>query len=146
MDENLNKVTWRVKCSWYTWPMRCWVFVLRHLLNSALVRFPQAVIDGPAATDVNIELASCIIHGMAGHLIMIMIILIGFHVDMFLTPKTLKYYYINHGDPRDFFQFQNIIIVLVSSFRFIWTPMLWVYGHYKCNSYRAGSTLDVYRL
>ena len=33
--------------------------------------------------------------------------------------------------PTGFFQFQIIIPVLVSSFRFIWIPMLWVYGHYK---------------
>ena len=29
------------------------------------------------------------------------------------------------------FQFEIIMNVLVSSFRFIWIPMLWVYGHYK---------------
>ena len=26
--------------------------------------------------------------------------------------------------------FEIILNVLVSSFRFIWIPMLWVYGHY----------------
>ena len=30
-----------------------------------------------------------------------------------------------------FFQFEIIINVSVSSFRFIWIPMLWVYNHYK---------------
>ena len=41
--------------------------------------------------------------------------------------------------PKRFFQFEIIINVLVSSFRFIWTPMSWVYGHYKYfNSYSAG--------
>ena len=36
-----------------------------------------------------------------------------------------------------FFQFE-ITNVLVSSFRFIWIPMLWVYGYYKYfNSYSA---------
>ena len=32
--------------------------------------------------------------------------------------------------PKDFFQFE-ILVVLVSSFRFIWIPMLRVYGHYN---------------
>ena len=31
-----------------------------------------------------------------------------------------------------FFQFEIIINVLVSSFCFIWIPMLWVHGHYTC--------------
>ena len=30
-----------------------------------------------------------------------------------------------------FFQFEMIITVLVSSFWFIWIPMLWVYDHYN---------------
>ena len=30
--------------------------------------------------------------------------------------------------PKDFFQFEIIINVLVSSFRFIWIPMLWCHG------------------
>ena len=30
-----------------------------------------------------------------------------------------------------FFQFEIIINVLVSFFRFIWIPMIWVYDHYK---------------
>ena len=30
-----------------------------------------------------------------------------------------------------FFLFDIIINVLVSSLRFIWIPVLWVYGHYK---------------
>ena len=31
--------------------------------------------------------------------------------------------------PKDFIQFEIVINVLVSSFRFIWIPMLWVYDH-----------------
>ena len=31
----------------------------------------------------------------------------------------------------EFFQFEIIIYVLVSSFWFIWKPLLWVYGLYK---------------
>ena len=31
---------------------------------------------------------------------------------------------------KGFFQFEIIINVSVSSFRFIWIPMLWVHGHY----------------
>ena len=38
-----------------------------------------------------------------------------------------------------FFQFEIIINVFLRSFQFIWTPMLWVYGHYKLfYSYSAG--------
>ena len=41
--------------------------------------------------------------------------------------------------PKGFFQFKIIINVLVISFRFIWIPVLWVYGHYKYfYSYSAG--------
>ena len=35
--------------------------------------------------------------------------------------------------------FEIIINVLVSSFRFIWIPMLWVYGHQKYFTFRAGT-------
>ena len=46
--------------------------------------------------------------------------------------------------PKGFFQFEIIINVLVRSFRFIWIPVLWVYGHYKCCTLLArGSTLDI---
>ena len=44
-------------------------------------------------------------------------------------------------EAKSFFQFEIIINVLVSSFRFIRIPtcMLWVYGHYKYfDSYSAG--------
>ena len=39
-------------------------------------------------------------------------------------------FYIHHGDQR-VYQFEIIINILVSSLRFIWIPMSWVYGHYK---------------
>ena len=40
---------------------------------------------------------------------------------------------------KGFFQFEIVINVLASSFRFTWIPMLFVYGHYKCfYSYSAG--------
>ena len=56
-----------------------------------------------------------------------------------LTLTTLKYICINHGDQR-VFQFEIIINVLVSSFWFIWIPMLWVYDDYKYfNSFSAGT-------
>ena len=49
--------------------------------------------------------------------------------------------------PRDqivFCHFEIIINILVSSFRFIWIHMLWVYGHYKYFTLPVGgSTLDV---
>ena len=34
-------------------------------------------------------------------------------------------------ETKGFFQFEIIINVLVSCLRFIWIPMLWVYGHYR---------------
>ena len=41
---------------------------------------------------------------------------------------------------KGFSRFEIIINVLVSSFRFIWIPMLWVYGHYQyVDSYSAES-------
>ena len=47
-----------------------------------------------------------------------------------LTLKALNYF-IKPWRPKVFFQFEIIINVLVSSSRFIWIPMLWVYGHWK---------------
>ena len=45
--------------------------------------------------------------------------------------------------PKVFFQFEGITIVTVSSFRLIWIPTLWVYGHYRSVYYYTvrGSTL-----
>ena len=42
------------------------------------------------------------------------------------TPRALKYFYIKH-ETKGFFRFEIIINVLVSSFRFICLPLLWVY-------------------
>ena len=42
----------------------------------------------------------------------------------------IYYYYYYHGNQR-VFKFEVTINVLVSSFRFIWIPMLWVYDSYK---------------
>ena len=57
-----------------------------------------------------------------------------------LTLTALKYFYINQ-ETKGFFQFEIIIKCLAgSSFRFIWIPMLRVYGHSKyVYSYSAGS-------
>ena len=42
--------------------------------------------------------------------------------------------------PKGCFQFEIVINVLVSSFRYIWIPVLWVYGHKKyLNSFSAGT-------
>ena len=42
-------------------------------------------------------------------------------------------------ETEGFFQFEIIMNVLVSFFRFIWIPMLWVYGYYTYfYSYSAG--------
>ena len=54
-----------------------------------------------------------------------------------LTLTALKYFYINQKT-KGFIQRES------SSSRFIWIPMLWVYGHYKYFTLSAqGSTLDV---
>ena len=56
-----------------------------------------------------------------------------------LTLKALKYFRINRGDQRVYFNLKTILDVLVSSFWFIRIPMLWVYGHYThVYSYSAG--------
>ena len=44
-----------------------------------------------------------------------------------LTLEALDYFCKNQEGQRCFFQFETIINVLVSSFRFIWIPMSWVY-------------------
>ena len=45
--------------------------------------------------------------------------------------KRCIFFYENYGDQTGFFQFEIIINALISSFWFIWIPMLWVYDHYK---------------
>ena len=45
---------------------------------------------------------------------------------------------------REVFLIWNFVMVLVSSFRFFWIPMLWVFDHYKCFIFSVwGSTIDV---
>ena len=49
------------------------------------------------------------------------------------------YNHINHG-AKGFFQFEIMTNVLVSSFCFIWIPVLWVYDQYNFfNSSSAGA-------
>ena len=58
-----------------------------------------------------------------------------------LTLKSLNIFYLKHGDQRakGFIQFEINKNVFLSSFRFIWIPMLWVYNHCKYfYSYSAG--------
>ena len=45
------------------------------------------------------------------------------------TPSSAEFLNKNLGRPKGFFQFEIIINVLIGSSRFIWKPMLWVYGH-----------------
>ena len=45
-----------------------------------------------------------------------------------------------------FFQFEIVINVLVSSFRFIWIPLLWVYCHYKLLILSASTDVRFWRL
>ena len=57
------------------------------------------------------------------------------------NPHTLKYFLY---EPWCLFQFEVSINVSVSSYRFIWIPMLWDYGHYKYFTFSVrGSSLDV---
>ena len=49
-----------------------------------------------------------------------------------LTLWTLGYFSKKNLQTKvGYIQFEIIINVLVGSFRFIWIPMLWVYGDYK---------------
>ena len=60
-----------------------------------------------------------------------------------INPYEAEILYENHGDQR-FFQFEVMINVLVSSFRFIWIHKVWVYG--CCNVFILSVrwlTLDV---
>ena len=48
-------------------------------------------------------------------------------------------FFFNPWRLKGFFQFEIILNVLVGSLRFIWIPMLWVYGQWKYfNSFGAG--------
>ena len=49
-----------------------------------------------------------------------------------LNPWSAKIFLYQPKDQRFFFQFEITRNVLVTSFWFIWIPMLWVYGDYKC--------------
>ena len=62
------------------------------------------------------------------------------HFNPALTLTALIYFCRHHGDRR-FFQFEIIINVLVSSFGFIWIPILRVYCHFTLSA--RGPTLDV---
>ena len=59
----------------------------------------------------------------------------GKHKTFFLltlNPWSAELFLQNPWKPEDFFtQFEIIFNVSVTSSRFIWIPMLWVYGHYK---------------
>ena len=46
-------------------------------------------------------------------------------------------------ETKGFFQFEIIINVLVTSFRFIWIPILWIYGQYKYFLSMRGPSLYV---
>ena len=63
----------------------------------------------------------------------------------YINPWNAKIYLYKSWKPKGCVQFKIIINVLVSSFRFIWIPMLRVYGHYVFFFFLSvqGSTLDV---
>ena len=55
-----------------------------------------------------------------------------------VNPYNADIFVYKPWQPKFFFQFEIILNFLVSSFRFIWIPMLWFSGHYKyCNSFSA---------
>ena len=57
----------------------------------------------------------------------------------FFTLQSGEFFYDNLGGQRSFFEFEIFINDSVSSFRFIWITMLWVYGHIGYfHSYSAG--------
>ena len=65
----------------------------------------------------------------------------GIAVDYADKFQPLKHWIIlwKTSQLKGFFQFEIIINVIVSSFWFIWIPMLWVYGQQKYfYSYSAG--------
>ena len=62
-----------------------------------------------------------------------------------LTLKTLKYVCINHGDQRVFLNLKSSYI-LVSSFSFIWIPMLLIYGYYKYFYFTLNNARIIWRL
>ena len=58
------------------------------------------------------------------------------------NPKSAEKCFYKPREER--LQFEIIVHVLVSSFRFIWMPMLWIYSQYKFVILSVrGSTLDV---
>ena len=63
-----------------------------------------------------------------------------------LTATSRKYFCLNNGNPKCFFQFEISIHVSVSSFRFISIPMLLVYNTAIINMFillMRGSSLSV---
>ena len=60
------------------------------------------------------------------------------------NPDTAEIILCDSWRPKDYFQFEIIINVLVSSFWLIWIPMWWVYGHYK-NNYFYSAGIDFRR-
>ena len=58
--------------------------------------------------------------------------------DQRLNPQSTEIFIYLNQDTKGFFKFESIINVLVSSSRFIWTPMSWVYGHYNILLFQCG--------
>ena len=54
--------------------------------------------------------------------------------------KALKYFCVNYGD-ESFFQLEIILNILVSMLRFIWMPMLRVYGQFN-DFYSCSTRID----
>ena len=69
------------------------------------------------------------------------------HVSrQWMVLKHLNYVCICH-EKQWFFQFEIIINIFVSYYRFIWIPMLWVYGLFLCLFFQCGRRLrrQIYR-
>ena len=63
---------------------------------------------------------------------------------LWLTSEALTIF-VSTMDTKGFFQFEIIVNVSVSSFRFIWIPILWVYDHYNIYIYSCSAGIDFSR-
>ena len=72
-----------------------------------------------SVTQISAILYFLILIREVNHMNTILVGISGLGVNWFLTLTTLKYFCLNHGDLKVFFNLKIIINVLVGSFRFI---------------------------
>ena len=89
-------------------------------------------------TGCRLVLYSAINKGQYGHQSCCLYLILYKHVIKFEisnaptpNPYNAELLFTKPWRPKIVFLFKIIINVLVSSFWFIWIPMLWIYGHYK---------------